>query len=115
MTLPHIESAYILCISVIQAQDEKKAVSALQAAGFEVEIIATSGSLLGRKNSTLLISTSPSKISDIIKIIEQNCHQRTEYITTPLEGAPLPIPISTPITIGGAVIFILPVDYFEEI
>lgn len=115
MSLPQTESSHILTIAIIQAQDEKKAVMAFQEAGYDVETIAASGGFLARKNTTLLIPILANQIPSVIKIIQQNCHQRTEYITTPLEGAPLPIPISTPITIGGAYVFFLPIDFYEEI
>ena len=33
----------------------------------------------------------------------------------PLESAPLPLPTPTPITVGGATVFALEVDHYEEI
>jgi uncharacterized protein YaaQ len=38
-----------------------------------------------------------------------------EYLTMPVEGAPMPLPTPVPVTVGGASIFALPVDRFEEI
>lgn len=46
--------------------------------------------------------------------IRTTCHQRVEYVSTPLEGAPMPIPLSTPITVGGATVFSMEVERFEE-
>jgi len=105
---------HYLGIVVLQSQDEKKTTLALQKAGIDVEGIATVGGLLSQKNSTLLLNLEEHQLEGMIQIIKKECRQRTEYITTPLESAPLPIPISTPISIGGATVFLLPIDTYEE-
>jgi hypothetical protein len=38
-----------------------------------------------------------------------------EYVSTPLEGSPFHLPLSTPVTIGGATVFTLQVEHYEEI
>jgi uncharacterized protein YaaQ len=47
--------------------------------------------------------------------LQETCRQRVEYIAVPLESAPLPLPTPTPITIGGATIFGMEIEHFEEI
>jgi uncharacterized protein YaaQ len=47
--------------------------------------------------------------------LEESCRQRIEYLTLPLEGSPLPMPTPVPVTVGGATVFALPVEHFEEI
>ncbi len=105
---------HYLGIVILQSQDEKKTILALQKAGIEVESIATIGGLLAQKNSTLLLNLEDHQIDEMMNIIKRECRQRIEYITTPLESAPLPIPISTPVTIGGATVFLLPIETYEE-
>lgn len=104
-----------LAIAIIQSQDERKTADALQKAGFELVSVATHGALLGRRNSTLLARVPENHMQTFLEIIHTYCHERTEYIATPLEGTPLPIPISTPITIGGATVFFIPIESHEEI
>ena len=36
-------------------------------------------------------------------------------MTLPLEGSPMPMPAPVPVTVGGATVFALPVERFEEI
>lgn len=104
-----------LAIAIIQSQDERKASNALQQAGFDIVGVASHGALLGRRNSTMLIYVPQTKLHPFLEIIHSCCHERTEYIATPLEGTPLPIPISTPITIGGATVFFIPIESYEEL
>lgn len=103
-----------LAIAIIQSQDETKTSHALQKAGYQLVSVATHGALLGQRNSTLLIRVPGTQIQPFLELIHTHCHERTEYIATPLEGTPLPIPISTPITIGGATVFLIPIESYEE-
>ena len=51
----------------------------------------------------------------VVTILRQNCRTRVEYVTIPLEGSPLPLPAPTPITVGGATIFVFDVERYEEL
>jgi uncharacterized protein YaaQ len=105
----------MLMMVVVQYQDQKKAVQELDALGLMVIRLASSGAFLGQRNVTLLVGMPPERLDEAINAIQQYCHQRVEYISTPLEGAPMPIPLATPITVGGATVFTLQVDRFEEL
>jgi uncharacterized protein YaaQ len=73
------------------------------------------GGFLGRRNATLLIAIPPNYQERAIESLRKNCRQSVEYIAVPLESAPLPLPAPTPITIGGATVFALEVEHYEEI
>jgi len=103
-----------LIIAIVQLQDERKATRALNKLGITCYHQSSTGAFLERKNAMLLISLNDKDREIAIEAIRQTCHERTEYVSTPLEGAPLPIPLSTPIQVGGATVFILPVERYEE-
>ncbi len=102
-------------IAVVQAQDADGAAHALLDKGYKVTRLPSTGGFLGRRNATLLIGLPKEKQADAMQILKKNCRERTEYIAVPLESAPLPIPTPTPITIGGATVFVLEVEHFEEV
>jgi len=62
-----------------------------------------------------MIGLPAGRESTAMEALHQNCRQRIEYIAIPLESAPLPLPAPTPVTVGGATVFAIDVDYFEEI
>ncbi|MCI0518855.1 MAG: cyclic-di-AMP receptor [Chloroflexi bacterium] len=103
-----------LIFVVIQAQDVKRATRALAQAGLMATELASSGGFLGLRSTTLLVGIESSQVEEAVEIIHVNCRQRVEYVSTPLEGAPLAIPIATPITVGGATVFTMTVERFEE-
>lgn len=112
MTNPPI---HLLIMAVVQEQDIERATNAAQSLGAPVVYLASTGGFLGRRNATLLIGLPDGMETDLIKSLHNTCHQRVEYLTLPVEGAPMPLPTPVPVTVGGATIFALPVDHFEEL
>ena len=108
-------SAGKLLLAVIQAQDADSAHTALGRLGISLVRLPSVGGFLGRRNTTLLIGLPAEKQAETVAALNENCRQRVEYIAVPLESAPLPLPAPTPITIGGATIFALEVEHFEEV
>lgn len=105
----------VLLMAVIQAQDVDLAEYSLENMDIHISRLASVGGFLGRRNATLFIGLPAEKQEEVIKIFQKTCRQRVEYIAVPLESAPLPLPAPTPITIGGANIFALDVEFFEEV
>jgi len=105
----------LLLMAVIQAQDAESAQNGLKKYGAISEQLSSIGGFLGRKNTTLLIGTSSAKIAQVLEVLQETCRQRIEYIAVPLESAPLPLPTPTPISIGGATIFVMEVEHYEEV
>jgi uncharacterized protein YaaQ len=104
-----------LIIAIVQAQDADNASDAMHKLGAQVIKLPSMGGFLGRRNATLIIGTQPEQEEKAIQELRKNCRQRVEYISIPLESAPLPLPAPTPVNIGGANIFTLEVEHFEEI
>ncbi len=105
----------ILLMAVIQAQDVDNATNALRNLGVSSSHLPSVGGFLGRKNATLLIPVAKTEVHKTLDALNENCRQRIEYIAVPLESAPLPLPTPTPVTIGGATIFGLEIEQYEEI
>ena len=104
-----------LIMAVVQEQDIENATSAAESMGAPVVYLASTGGFLGRRNATLLIGLPEGLETSLIETLRNTCRQRVEYLTMPVEGAPMPLPSPVPVTVGGATIFALPVDRFEEI
>lgn len=107
-----------LVIAVVQGEDAKKALAALAEAGISSTRISSSGGFLQQGNVTLLIGVEDAQVDVALKIIHENCHERSRYLT------PVP-PLAEPgeffmaypveVQVGGATVFVVPVDSFEKI
>ena len=108
-------SVHFLLLAVIQYQDLDPATRALEPLGAPVVYLASAGGFLGRRNATLLIGLPDGRLDEVLSALRTACRQRVEYMSMPLEGSPLPMPAPIPVTVGGATVFVLPVERFEEI
>lgn len=104
----------VMLLAVVQAQDAEPAENSLVKLGYSVTRLPSAGGFLGRRNATLLIGLPTDNQDAAISALNKNCRQRVEFIAVPLESAPLPLPAPTPITIGGATIFSVEVEHYEE-
>lgn len=103
-----------LLIVVLPTQNVRKILNDLKLQGVWFSQIPSTGAFLGLANITLLIALEENQVSDIVDLISRQCVQRIEYVAVPMEGAPLPVPVATPITLGGATILTLEIEHFEE-
>ena len=102
-------------MAVVQEQDLDAATQALQRIGASSTYLSSAGGFLGRRNATLLVGLPADKIQDSLKALREACKQRIEYMSLPLEGSSMPMPAPVPVTVGGATVFALPVERFEQI
>ncbi len=109
------DTARQLVMAVVQSQDAEAAQEALQKLGITVQRLPSVGGFLGRRNATLIMGIPEQQMGKVDALLRENCRQRVEFIAVPLESAPLPLPTPTPITVGGAAVFALEVDHYEEI
>jgi uncharacterized protein YaaQ len=107
-------SINLLMLAVVQDQDSEAAMRALEPLGAPVVYLASAGGFLGRRNATLLIGLPDGREAQALAALRTACRQRVEYLTMPLEGSPLPMPTPIPVKVGGATVFVLPVERFEE-
>lgn len=103
-----------LLVAVVQGQDADIAIESLIDEGFGVTRLPSAGGFLGRKSATLMIGVNKERVNEAIEILDQNCRKRVAFIAMPMENSPLPMPAPTPITVGGASIFSLEVDHYED-
>lgn len=113
-TNPSSTEHRVLMIAVVQAQDAEVAREALEKMGLQIDRLPSVGGFLGRRNAMLAIGMPENQREMVVEALHRSCRQRIEFIAVPLESAPLPLPTPTPITVGGATIFTIDVDHFEE-
>ena len=106
---------HLLLVAVIQDQDLEAATKALQNIDASLTYLSSAGGFLGRRNATLLIGLPTAREAEALATLQKVCRQRIEYMTLPLEGSPMPMPAPVPVTVGGATVFALPVERFEQI
>jgi uncharacterized protein YaaQ len=89
----------------------------LNKSGYRVTKLNSSGGFLRSGNTTLMIGVEDEHLEDVLAIIRKFSSSRKAAINTNITpssigGAYIPYPVE--VTIGGATVFVLNVDYFEK-
>ena len=108
------DSPEIALLAIIQAEDTDGAIYELDNLGIFSTNLPSVGGFLGRRNATLFIATPENRIPEVLDALRKTCKQRLEYISTHIESVSVPMPLPIPVTVGGATVFTISMDHFEE-
>jgi uncharacterized protein YaaQ len=107
-----------LVIAVVQGEDAQRTSDALTSAGFASTRMTSSGGFLQQGNVTFLIGVEDSRVNDAVQVIRDHCRERSRYLT-PMPPVPDPgemfMAYPVEVQVGGATVFVVPVDSFEKI
>ncbi|WP_019536507.1 cyclic-di-AMP receptor [Paenibacillus ginsengihumi] len=106
-----------LVIAVVQDKDSNRLSNALIKEGFRATKLASTGGFLRAGNTTFLIGTEDERVSEVLQVIKANCKIREQMITpvSPMGGTTdsyIPFPVE--VQVGGAAVFVMPVERFEH-
>jgi uncharacterized protein YaaQ len=104
-------------IVVITSDDEAEAlIKRLIERGYPATKVGSTGGFLRRGNATIFSGIEASDLNNVLAIIRNECKARTEFI--PAQALPFPESIypaePVQVRVGGAIVFVLPVDRFEK-
>ena len=102
-----------LITAVISKKDSDTVCQALTEGGFYFTKMSSSGGFLRSGNTTVLIGTEEEKVKSAISIIREHCSRRTESVSAPIAATAAPGSMSQ-VVVGGATVFVTPVEEFEK-
>jgi Protein of unknown function (DUF970). len=104
-----------LILAVVQDQDSNRLLNVLMENNFRVTKLASTGGFLRSGNTTFLIGTEDYRVEKALELIRENCKSRDQLVApvSPLGGNAEPyIPYPVEVEVGGATVFVLPVEKF---
>lgn len=106
-----------LIIVIVQDYDTDRVLSSLTDAGFGATRIASAGGFLRTGNVTILVGSEDDRVEECVALIRAACHSRTvsEKVVHSPDLTDVGAAAVADVTIGGAVVFVLPVSRFERI
>ncbi len=106
-----------LVIAVVQDKDSSRLVENLIKAGHSATKLASTGGFLREGNSTVLSGVDDADIEKVLDIIKKTCRAREQLVTpvTPVGPGESYVPYPVGVVVGGATVFILPVERFLKI
>ncbi|NUL83169.1 MAG: cyclic-di-AMP receptor [Armatimonadetes bacterium] len=106
-----------LLMAIVHSKDRNRVTGALLTNQFKFTQIGSSGGFLREGNATYLIGLEDDQVDEALKIIDENCRTREQYVNVlPPDASPLGSFYPTPVKVqvGGAVVFVIDVERSER-
>ena len=105
-----------LIIAIINRDDANAVTQNLSKNGFSSTRLSTTGGFLLASNVTLLIGVKDDQVQAAIDAIRERSHSRKQMVPTITEMSYGFMPVMpVEVTVGGATIFVVDVEWFERL
>jgi len=106
-----------LVYAIVQDKDVARLSERLVKKGIRATKLASTGGFLRSGNTTFMIGVDDERVDEVLDLIKQSCRSR-EQLVTPLSplGNQVESYVSYPVSVqvGGATVFVVKVDRFEQ-
>ncbi|SMO81658.1 cyclic-di-AMP receptor [Melghirimyces algeriensis] len=106
-----------MIIAVVQDKDSNRLSEALVKENIRATKLASTGGFLKSGNTTFLIGVRDDQVDSVLKLVKENCQSRKQMMA-PMSSmggnADSYVPYPVEVEVGGATVFILPIDRFEQ-
>ena len=107
-----------LVVAIVHSEDAGALVDALLEREFRATRLHSSGGFLKQTNATIMLGVEEAKVDEVIAIVGEQCHARTQIVNPMppiMEPGEFYLPYPVEVEMGGAVVFVLPVERFERL
>ncbi len=106
-----------LVIAVVQDKDSSRLSNSLVKQGYRATKMASTGGFLRAGNTTFIIGVEDEQVDSVLQVIQANCKIREQLVSpvSPIGGTTdsyIPFPVE--VQVGGAAVFVIPVERFEH-
>jgi uncharacterized protein YaaQ len=107
-----------LIVAIVNAEDAGPLVDALLERDFRATRLASSGGFLRQANATVMVGVDEDSIEEVLGVIRRHCHSRTQLVNPMppiMEPGEFLLPYPLEVEVGGATVFVVPVERFERL
>jgi uncharacterized protein YaaQ len=107
-----------LVVAIVHNEDAGVLVDALLEKEFRATRLRSSGGFLKQSNTTIMLGVDEAEVEEVIGIVRDNCTSRTQVVNPMppiMEPGEFFMPYPLEVEVGGATVFVVPVDRFERI
>jgi uncharacterized protein YaaQ len=105
-----------LIVVITSDDDAETLIRKLVERGYPATKVSSTGGFLRRGSATIFSGVDGADVDNVLTIIRDQCQARTELI--PAQALPFPESIypaePVQVRVGGAIVFVLPVERFEK-
>ena len=107
-----------LVVAVVHNEDAAALVDALLEREFRATRLHSSGGFLKQSNATVMLGVEDAEVEEVLGIVRESCHSRTQIVNPMppiMEPGEFFMPYPLEVEVGGATVFVLPVERFERL
>ena len=107
-----------LVVAIVHNEDAGALVDALLDKDYRATRLHSSGGFLKQSNATVVLGVEDDSIDAVLDIIRDTCHARSQVVNPMppiMEPGEFFMPYPLEVEVGGATVFVLPVERFERI
>lgn len=106
-----------LIVAIVHDRDRHKLSDHLVKDGFRFTQLTSTGGFLREGNTTFLIGVQDDQVDAALQVVDECSKTREQFVNLlPPDAAAVGALIANPVSVkvGGAVVFVLPVDHFAK-
>jgi uncharacterized protein YaaQ len=107
-----------LVVAIVHNEDAAPLVNALLEKKYRATRLHSSGGFLRQSNATVILGVDEEQVDAVLSVVRENCTSRTQVVNPMppiMEPGEFSIPYPVEVQMGGAVVFVLPVERFERL
>jgi len=107
-----------LIVAIVHHEDAGILVDALLDKEYRATRLHSSGGFLKQSNATLILGVDDANVDDVLSVIRASCHSRSQVVNPMppiMEPGEFFMPFPLEVEVGGATVFVLPIERFERI
>lgn len=107
-----------LVVAIVHNEDAGALVDALLDKEFRATRLHSSGGFLKQSNATIMLGVEEAEVDEVISIVRENCTSRTQTVNPMppiMEPGEFFMPYPLEVEVGGATVFVVPVERFEKL
>jgi len=107
-----------LVVAIVHNEDAGALVDALLDKEFRATRLHSAGGFLKQSNATIMLGVEEAEVDEVMGIIRENCTSRTQTVNPMppiMEPGEFFMPYPLEVEVGGATVFVVPVERFEKL
>ncbi|MBO0440482.1 MULTISPECIES: cyclic-di-AMP receptor [Enterococcus] len=106
-----------IILAIVQDKDSNRLANELIDANIRATKLSSTGGFLKAGNSTFIVGIDDDRVDEALELIKKTCQSRKQYVSTPVTlditmDGQVPYPVE--VEVGGATVFVLPVEGFHQ-
>ncbi|OTN89606.1 hypothetical protein A5819_002104 [Enterococcus sp. 7E2_DIV0204] len=106
-----------IILAIVQDKDSNRLANEFIDANIRATKLSSTGGFLKAGNSTFIVGIDDDRIEEALELIKKTCQSRKQYVSTPVTlditmDGQVPYPVE--VEVGGATVFVLPVEGFHQ-